>query len=98
MISELLAVGAENAKTGKELCDLLNITHRELSFAISRERLAGVPICSSSGRQPGYFLAADRSEMERFCRSLKHRAREITRTRKACTATLDKLPAGRGIQ
>ena len=92
MIFEILKEGADNARTGKEICRLLGITERELTAAITRERRAGMPICASTGANPGYYLAANQEEMQRYCTSLLHRAREIHKTRKACIDTIDKLP------
>ena len=92
MIFEMLSEGAENARTGKEICNLLNITARDLTAAIERERRAGKPICASTGSNPGYYLAANQDEMQRYCRSLLHRAGEIHKTRNACIATMEKLP------
>ena len=92
MIFEMLSEGVENARTGKEICSLLKINARDLTAAIERERRAGKPICASTGSNPGYFLAANQDEMQRYCRSLLHRAGEIHKTRQACIATLDKLP------
>lgn len=93
MIHEVLLTGAENAQSSRELCSLLRISPRDLSAAVERERREGQPICSSTGTPPGYFLAADREEMERFCRSLYHRAGEIHKTRRACLKTLEALPS-----
>lgn len=97
MIHEILLQGAENAQTGKEICALLHISARDLSAAVEQERRDGKPICASTGQNPGYFLAADREEMERYCRSLFHRAGEIHKTRKACLKTLDNLPEQREV-
>lgn len=96
MIFELLLEGADNARTGREICDLLGLRARDLTAAIERERREGKPICASTGSNPGYFLAANREEMECYCNSLLHRAGEIHKTRKACLATLDKLPQPNG--
>lgn len=94
MVHEILLEGAGNAQTGKDICTLLKINPRELTVAIERERRKGHPICASTGSNPGYFLAANREEMERYCRSLLHRAGEIHKTRRACVKTLEKLPTG----
>lgn len=96
MISEILQPGAENALTGREICKMLHITTRDLTHAIERERRAGAPICASTGHRPGYFLAADRREMERYCSSLFRRAGEIHKTRRACLKTIEQLPHGEG--
>lgn len=92
MIAELLAEGAANARTGREICRILNITARELTIAIARERRAGSPICASSGKNPGYYLAANQAEMQRYCKSLYHRAGEIHKTRNACIKAMENLP------
>lgn len=93
MIHELLAEGAENAKTGREICNLLEISLRELTAAVEQERRAGIPICASmSGKRAGYFLAANREEMQRYCRSLLHRAGELHKTHRACLQTMGGLP------
>ncbi|MCD8050129.1 MAG: hypothetical protein LUE89_00415 [Clostridiales bacterium] len=71
---------------------MLRISPRALTAAVELERREGQPICSSTGANPGYFLAANREEMEGFCRSLYHRAGEIHKTRRACLKTLETLP------
>ncbi len=92
LISAMLLEGAENAITGKEICAALNITPRNLTAAIEKERRQGRPICASTGTPPGYFLAANREEMESYCRSLTHRVGEIQKTWNACKKTMDELP------
>ena len=92
MIADILTEGAENARTGREICGLLDISPRELTAAIERERRAGKPICASTGSNPGYFLAANQEEMQRYCKSLLHRAGEIHKTRQACIKTMGNLP------
>lgn len=94
MIYEVLGKGAENAITGKEICKLLDISARDLTAAIEQERREGKPICASTDRKnPGYYLAATREEMRRYCKSLFHRAGEIHKTRKACLKAMQELPA-----
>lgn len=94
MIHELLSTGAENAINGRDICDLLNIKRRDLQAAVNRERRAGQPICANtgSGNKAGYFLAANKEELQEYCDSLQHRAGEIHRTRKACLSLMDTLP------
>lgn len=92
MIHEILKKGAQGARTGREICELLEITERELTEAIQRERREGQPICASTGNPPGYYLAATREEMQKYCDSLKHRAGEIHKTRRACIKTMAALP------
>ena len=89
----MLMEGAGNAKTGKEICKVLSITPRELTAIVEKERREGKPICANSGKMPGYFIAATQDEMQRYCNSLKHRANEIQKTRRACIKTINDLPA-----
>lgn len=92
MIKEILLEGAGNALTGKEICRILGINHRELTQAIEKERRAGAPICASCGTTPGYYLAANQREMRDYCKSLLHRAGEIHKTRNACQKAMGDLP------
>ncbi|MCR4745527.1 MAG: hypothetical protein K5894_09920 [Lachnospiraceae bacterium] len=92
MISEHLLTGEENARTGREICTYLNITSRELTKAVRKERCEGKPICASTGANPGYYLAANRAEMNRFCKSLYHRAGEIFKTRRECMKLMESFP------
>jgi hypothetical protein len=93
MIAEVLGRGQESAKPSRDICSWLGIELRDLTVAIMNERRAGVPICSTtSGDTRGYFLAANKEEMLRFCGSLNRRAREIDKTREACMKTIDDLP------
>lgn len=96
MITEILATGAENARTGKEICKVLNLTSRELTQRIERERRTGSPICASVTKPYGYYLAANQGEMQAYCRSLHHRAGEIFKTRSVCLEMIDSLPAAEG--
>ena len=97
MIYELLTTGAENAKTGKELCKILNLKPRDITLTVERERRGGKPICASSnGHNPGYYLATTQEEMQRYCRSLLHRAGEIHKTRRACLKAAENLPHAEG--
>ena len=92
MISDYLLEGAENAQTAQDLARLLGISSREITATIGKERLAGKPICASSGANPGYYLAANRQEMKDFCRNLEHRIGEVTKTLHACKKTATTLP------
>lgn len=97
-ISDNLSTGEENARSGKELCKALNLNARDLTQAVADERRAGKPICASSNnKRPGYFLAATKEEMQRYCRSLNHRAGEIHKTRRACIKAMEKLPESEAI-
>lgn len=94
MIYELLGEGEHSARTGKELAKLLGVQPRDISQAVERERRQGKPICATCDRMnPGYYIAENREDMQRYCDRLFHRAGEIHKTRKACLATMDNLPA-----
>ena len=95
MIYEMLSRGENNARTARELAQLTGIDRRAVSLLVERERREGRPICAScDSKQPGYYIAADREEMARYCDSLRHREREIAKTRRACARTMDTLPGG----
>ena len=93
MIADILGQGQETARTGRSICTLLQIKDiRDFTEQVARERKAGQPIAANSGRNPGYFLAANKKEMQQYCDSLQRRANEIEKTRKACLATMANLP------
>lgn len=93
MVHELLTVGRENAIPCRDLARILAKTPREITAAIQKERREGAPICATArGKRKGYFLAANRAEMQDFCGQLLHRAGEIHKTRRALMRTLDRLP------
>lgn len=95
MIFEMLDTGEQNARSARELAQVLQTDKRTISLLVERERRAGKPICATSdSKTPGYFIPATREDMERYCRRLHHRAGEIFKTRAACLETLDSLPAG----
>lgn len=76
-ISDYLNAGRENAIPIRQLIAMLRIPSRSIRRMIQRERLNGVPILSDT--HEGYYLPGNDSERERFCRSMRHRADEITR-------------------
>lgn len=92
MIIEILREGERNAMPARDICAILNITSRDLSKQIERERRAGYPICASTGKTPGYYRAENKQEMQSYCGRLYHRAGEIFKTRRACLQTIDTLP------
>lgn len=88
MVHELLSEGRDNARTGRELAQVLNCSIRDLTEQIERERRQGQPICAASGENPGYYLAADAEELENYCDRLKGRAIELFKTRQALVRVL----------
>ena len=84
MIHELLSTGKENALSGKELAQLLDMELRSITENIEKERRQGQPICASyGGEKPGYYLAANKEQLQEFCKALKHREKELSKTRQA---------------
>lgn len=92
MIHELLAEGAENARTGKELAAVCGCDIRDITAAVERERRQGQPICAATGENAGYYLAADADELQKYCNRLHHRAAELYKTRQALLNVLRQLP------
>lgn len=93
MIAELLSVGKENARTGKELAALIGCDIREITAAVERERRQGQAICAATGENPGYYIASDAEELERYCKQLHHRASELYKTRQALLSVLTQYAA-----
>lgn len=88
MIHELLSEGRENARTGRELAQVLKCSIRDLTEQVEKERRQGHPICAASGENPGYYIAADAEELENYCNRLKGRAIELFKTRQALVRVL----------
>lgn len=91
MIHELLAEGRDNTRTGRELAEFLDCDIREITQQVEKERRAGLPICAASGENPGYYLAADAEELERYCARLNQRAAELHKTRRALVKVLNRI-------
>lgn len=88
MIHELLDCGRETARTGRELAALLKCDIRQVTIQVEKERREGWPICAAMGENPGYYLAADDTELEDYCDRLKGRAVELFKTRQALIQVL----------
>lgn len=83
MIHEVLNTGADNPTTGRELADMFSCDIRNITERIELERRDGFPICANSnGSNAGYYLAADRAELETYCNRLHKRAGELHKTRR----------------
>lgn len=94
-IVALLDVGRSNARTARDLANVIGTDRRTISAAIERERRAGTPICATcDSTAPGYYIAADKADMIAYCDSLRRREREIALTRAACERTIQTLPEG----
>lgn len=93
MIAELLAEGAGNARTGRELARYFNCDLRTITEQIEQERREGRPICASNtGEGAGYYLAANKKELQTYCRRIHKRAGAMYKTRRALLNIMDKLP------
>lgn len=85
-ISRFLICGQENAVPLQQLVKLSGHDNRTTRKLIEIERRMGTPICSDN--QTGYYLAADAGELERFVRSMMHRASEIWKTARSLDESL----------
>ncbi len=81
MVSDFLETGEGNARSIRYLKGILHRDGRTIRALIEQERRSGTLILSDN--QHGYFLAANQGEVERFVRSMKHRAYEIIETARA---------------
>ena len=92
-IADYLPKGKENAVNGAYLCALLHIDARALRNIVEKARRDMVPICASmEGKDGGYYLAANKREMQGYCRSLESRENAFRETREACELTIPLLP------
>ncbi len=89
MIHELLTAGAENARTGKELANILKTNIRNVTATIEIERRDGWPICADPSG--GYYLAKSPEELTVYCKRLFHRAGELHKTRRRLLAVLETM-------
>ena len=76
-IEQLLSHGRENAIPLQHLVSLTGLPARQVRHMIQAERLQGAPILADS--QNGYYLPGSQQDIEKFYRSMLHRAAEITR-------------------
>lgn len=92
MIHEMLMTGRENAIPGRQLANALDMDIRAFTKQIERERQTGAPICAvTTGEALGYFLPADTSDLDQYCRSLDRRLKNLQKTRLAVGDTLEKM-------
>lgn len=79
MISKILkdhgAVGASAAMTGDRIGELVDLDRRQIRTKVSRERAAGVVICSNG---KGYFLPATEDEVAAFVNRMQKGIRSHT--------------------
>jgi len=85
-IADYLKKGKDNAMTTQELLELTGLqTPRALQSAIAKERKE-IVICSGSGR--GYWLPANREEIEEFNNNMTSRAIKIFESSKCAREEL----------
>lgn len=80
-IEGLLSPGAENALPLRRLVKLTGLPARQVRQLIQAERLHGTPILADN--HSGYFLPGTPRDVEKFARSMRHRAEEIIRAANA---------------
>lgn len=80
-VADLLSHGSENGVTLHHLEKMTGLSGREVRREIERERRGGELIISDN--KNGYYLTDDPAEAQRFARSMRRRALEITRTARA---------------
>lgn len=86
-IMELLQEGEENAITAKEIARYYHCNRRNITRTIHNLRAKGEVILSNNiGKTCGYYLPADRAEVERFTRTMHSRLKNI----KAATISAEK--------
>lgn len=86
-ITDFLNEGAQNARTARELKEILHLDARDISELVRNARLNGEFVCSrtqsnDTGRA-GFYLPETVDEELHTIRQLKAREREIRRVRKA---------------
>ncbi len=78
-IIDFLAVGAENAVTGKELAKMLNCHERDITMSINALRKSGVLICSNGS---GFFLPKGDEDIKNFIRQMRSRITDMEKALK----------------
>ena len=74
-IVDLLSIGAAQGKKIQELSKLAGMNERDLRSTIQAERKRGALILSDNIH--GYFLPESKTDIARFVRSMRQRAKEI---------------------
>ena len=85
-ISELLQTGAENGRTLRQLVALTGLDECSVRLQIQRERKIGKLILSNC--KNGYYLPEHPEDVQRFVRSMSHRAAEISAIARTAEAAL----------
>ncbi len=84
-VADFLSVGEAGAVPMRHLKTVLQMDSRTIRLKIEQERRDGAAILSNN--VTGYYLASNKSEKDRFVRSMMHRAAQIVTTAKAVEQT-----------
>ncbi len=77
-ICDYIGIGAANAVSKQDLCDMTGLSEREVRRRIAAERDKGVPIVSSS-HSKGYYLAETQEDYNVLQREIMSRATKLMR-------------------
>lgn len=90
MVLEILSDSSEKLSLS-EISNRLGITPREAMRIIATERRSGAPICASTTTGDSGYFRGDSNEVERQCRSLGSRIRELREVQTVMKRTAEKL-------
>lgn len=90
MIFEILSDSSRKMSLS-EIAGQLGITPREVMRIIAAERRSGAPICASTITGDSGYFRGDSNEVERQCRSLGSRIRELREVQTVMKRTAEKL-------
>lgn len=86
LIRDVLPTGQANALGLRDLVRITGLDERTVRRQIHLERIAGAVIVSDN--RSGYYLPDDTSDIQRFARSMSHRAGEIMKIARAAECAL----------
>ena len=92
MIAEILGTGRREAKTSRQIANMLGTDVRKVTAMVQAERRKGVPICAAAEAPAGYYLAGCQEELQEFCGKLFHRGGEAMKTRRSLLNVVKTLP------
>lgn len=90
-ITDFITEGRDSARTAKELCEITGLKTRDFFAHIETARRAGFPICAAKGKNPGFYLAESREELQAYIEMLTRQEKTTRETRIACAHSLDDL-------
>ena len=99
MVAELLGRGKENARTSEELIKVCGfMSRRDLQNQIAKERDEGKIILSTTTGRGGYYLPADREEIQHFIDSMESRAMNTLKAVKHARKLLNETSGQMNLQ